>query len=220
MEKPMSKINLDTEIENCKDELQDAIMNYREIIDRRERRAQLPTLASYRSKIFDGSTCFGINTEYYRQMVYENQPYSFFVTLTFCRNVTFQQICQYCTTLIQRFNTLEFGRGYYNRGDFITGFAFFEMHSDNERSNDYHIHLLIKHHDEFDESDFLEHLQNFHKASSKIMDGLNRPVFNDECIYFKDVYDDGAIEYCFKDLWDKNLDRLKFIGVDGLSDNQ
>lgn len=214
----MSKINLDSEIEECKDELQDALKSYRKLVEVRKRRSQLLDLSPYQSKIHAGCR---VNTEYYRQMIYDHRPYYFFVTLTFSSNVSFNKICQYTSTLIQRFNTLEFGRGYYDRGDFITGFAFFEKHSDNPRSNDNHLHLLIMHHDEFYKLKFSEHLAKFHKASSKIVDGLNRPVFNEKCIDFQEVYEnDGAIEYCFKELWDKNLSRLKFIGVDGLSDNQ
>ena len=215
----MSKINLDSEIEA---ECEDVLNSYRKLVDTRKRRSQISILSPYESKIESGSVNSSkINTEHYKQMVYENRPFSFFATLTFHRSVRFSMICQYSSILIQRFNTLEFNRGYYDRGDFITGFAFFEKHSDNPRSNDNHLHLLIKHHDKFDESDFAEHSAKFHKASKNIVDGNGRPVFNKKCIDFKEVnYDDGAIEYCFKELWDRNLSRLKFICVDGLSDNE
>jgi hypothetical protein len=216
----MSKIILDSEIEA---ECNDVVKKYRKMVDTRKRRSQIPILKPYHSDLLESGFIRSsrIKTEYCKQMVYNNRPYSFFATLTFRKNVSFQQICQYSILLIHRFNTLEFNRGYYKRGDFITGFAFFEKHSDNTRSNDNHLHLLIKHHDEFDESEFVEHLAKFHKASSKITDGKDRPVFSKDCIDFQAVYDnDGAIEYCFKDLWDRNLSRLKFIGVGGLSDNQ
>ena len=171
----MSKINLDTEIEECKDELKDALKTYRKMVDVIERRSQIPVLASFQSKLHAGSTGYGIDTEYYREMVYKNRPYSFFVTLTFRRNVTFHQMCQYCSTLIHRYANLEFGRNYCFP-DCITGFAFFEKHSDNLRSNENHLHLLIKHHEVFDdESDFREHLLKFHKASSKIMGNYSAP---------------------------------------------
>ncbi len=135
--------------------------------------------------------------------------------------MSLDKIFQYASILIHRFDNQLFGRNYKGRPDYVTGFAFLEKHSDNSRSNDNHLHLLIKHHCIYDDHEFSVLLAKFHQASSKITDGLNRPVFSKDCIDFQEVYDDnGAIEYCFKGIWDKNLDRLKFIGVDGLSDNQ
>lgn len=214
----MSKINIDSEIEA---ECEDVLNSYRKLVDTRKRRSQISILSPYESKIESGSVNSSkINTEHYKQMVYENRPFSFFATLTFHRSVRFSMIVQYSSTLIHRLANLEFGRNY-DYPDCITGFAFFEKHSDNPRSNDNHLHLLIKHHEEYDNSDFAVHLAKFHKASSKIVDGNGRPVFNKKCIDFKEVnYDDGAIIYCFKELWDRNLSRLKFICVDGLSDNE
>ncbi|MBV5328210.1 MAG: hypothetical protein JZU65_11330 [Chlorobium sp.] len=214
----MNNINVDSEVEA---ECEGVLNSYLKLVDTRIRRSQISILSPYESKLESGSvSSSNINTEHYKQMVFENRPFSFFATLTFHRSVRFSMIVQYSTTLIHRFANLEFGRNY-DDPDCITGFAFFEKHSDNPRSNDNHLHLLIKHHDKYDESDFVKHLAKFHKASSKIVDGNGRPIFNENCIDFQEVsYDDGAIDYCFKELWDRNLSRLKFIGVDGLSDNE
>ena len=160
-----------------------------------------------------------IDTEYFKKMVFDNRPYYLFMTLTFRNNTSHQEICSYTTCLIHRFNTLIFCRNYKSRSDFIKGFAFFEKHMGSGLKREMHIHILIRHHPIFDNLDFFYVESKFLKAAENITDQSNRLVFNENCMDLQHVYEDtGVIKYCFEQIWDGNLDRIKVIDEDGLSD--
>lgn len=82
---------------------------------------------------------------------------------------------------------------------------------------DFHFHMLIQHNDKY--SNFsLPQIKAILINATHRVNGIDR-VFNDKCIDVEKVWDDGVIEYCFKQIWNKTLNCIKLIGKDGLSDN-
>lgn len=158
-------------------------------------------------------------TEHFRELVYKNKPYLYFITLTFGRNTSFNKRCQFTNYYLHIHNQMIFGRGYKNNDTFIRGFAFIEDHKSLKLEDRIHIHMLFKGDKQFVRKDFETNEGIFRKAAKKVRDGKNRQVFSDECINIKLVEDDGAIDYCFKEIWDNNICRVKILGKDGLSDN-
>jgi hypothetical protein len=146
------------------------------------------------------------------------KPYSFFITLTLKRKQSLWQFYKHTTFLLHLINSKIFSREYKDKSKYISGFAFVEDHKNGSSNNDIHIHLLIEHNARLDDFSFKEHKAIFHEAAGKVCDVKNRRVFSDKCINIQKAGDDGRISYCFKQLWDGNLDRLKTIGKDGLSD--
>lgn len=160
------------------------------------------------------------NTEIYKQFVIRNKPYSFFITLTFARNMDRQQCCNCVNTLLHMVNNKIFGRKHRNtESNYITGFLFIEDHKFGNSKNDIHMHMLVKYHEKYDGYRFCQYESIFREAAAKVLDDRDRRVFNDNCIDIRKVRDDGAIGYCFKQVWDKKLNRVKAIGKEGLSDS-
>lgn len=160
------------------------------------------------------------NTEIYKQFVIRNKPYSFFITVTFARNMDRQQCCNCVNTLLHMVNNKIFSRKYScTESNYITGFLFIEDHKFGNSKNDIHMHMLVRYHEKLDGYKFRQHESIFREAAGKVLDDRDRRVFNDNCINIKKVRDDGAIRYCFKQVWDKKLDNFKAIGKEGLSDS-
>ncbi|WP_157039996.1 hypothetical protein [Pelobacter propionicus] len=162
-----------------------------------------------------------ILTNAYKQLVLDQGPYFYFITLTFARNVGFNSICKFTGDYIHYHNKEIFNVKYRPQNKYIQGFAFLEDHPNKDFGDRIHIHLLIKCHSKFNEWDnFDSHTEIFHTAAKQVKDDNGRPVFNPGCIDIQRYRDSGAIAYCFKCIWDGNIDRVKFICKDGLSDNQ
>jgi len=162
-------------------------------------------------------------SDLYKEWIIRNSPYSFFITLTFGKNIgrDKNKLYQYTNYFFHRYNRLMFTEKYRQRNHFLDGFAFYENHYSSKFDNEghIHIHLLIKYNEIFDKKSFTEHEAIFRKATSKICDDKDRLVFSNECINIKVVRDDNIIGYCMKNMWDANMSRVKTIDVNGISDN-
>jgi hypothetical protein len=61
-----------------------------------------------------------------------------------------------------------------------------------------------------------------HEAVQKFVDDRKRRVFNHKSIHIRNYWEDGErndINYSLKQTYDGNLDRIKIIGLNGLSDH-
>uniref|UniRef100_C6E130 Uncharacterized protein n=1 Tax=Geobacter sp. (strain M21) TaxID=443144 RepID=C6E130_GEOSM len=161
-------------------------------------------------------TAYNIKTDEMKKFVCENGRYDFFITLTFAKGMRLSQCCIYTNTLIHRFNSKLFGRDYRNKCCHVDGFAFLERHKNEISKNENHIHMLIKGNPKLN---LHQHRDIFYRAASNILDDRDDKVFNKKCIDLRHVGDGGRARYCFKNITDQNLDRVKMIGKDGLSDN-
>jgi len=157
-------------------------------------------------------------TEHFMEFVKDSGPYSHFITLTFSRIMNTQNSYCYCNELLDNLNEKLHPRRNSNR--YLEGFAFVEDHKSGDSRSDIHFHILLKHDARYDKYSFAQLKQIFHKAAHSVVDARNRRIFNEDCIDFQEVRDDGVISYCFKQVWDKNLSRVKLIGKDGLSDKE
>lgn len=160
-----------------------------------------------------------VNTEHLKEYVKNCKPYSFFMTLSFARSLNIHECCDYTDILFHKLNNKIFGKGYCKKSDYIEGFAFVEDHKSEVSRNDIHLHILTKHNGRYDDFNFVQHESIFREVAGKVVDARKRRIFDNKCIDIQEVRDDGAIEYCFKQIWDENLSRVKFIGKDGLSDS-
>jgi len=160
-------------------------------------------------------------TNAYKQLVLDHGPYFYFITLTFGNSVGYKARCAFTGDYIHYHNKEIFDVKYKPQNKYIQGFAFLEDHPNKKFGDRIHIHLLIKNHSKFNKWDnFDSHTEIFHKAVKQVKDDNGRPVFNPRCIDIQRYRDSGAIAYCFKCIWDRNIDRVKFICKEGLSDNQ
>lgn len=157
------------------------------------------------------------NTSAYKMFVKSNMPFAFFITVTFSMSMNTQQSCKYVSQILRACNKKYFPKKFLN--NYMDGFAFIENHTLGTSKNDIHIHLLIKHNARYDKMNISQHEDIFREAATEIVDESNRRVFRNKCIDFQEGGDAGRVEYCFKSIWDRNLDRVKFIGKDGVSDS-
>ena len=155
---------------------------------------------------------------HFKKFIYHNKPYSHFITITFAINISREICCRYSSTLIRWVNRKLFGRKCINKNEFIEGFAFVENHKNNMSKNDLHIHLLLK--PSYRYNDFKQHeFEDIIKTcAARIYHGNKLHVFNAKGIDVTVPWDDGAIKYCLKQIWHQNVDRIKFLGNNGLSD--
>ncbi len=158
-------------------------------------------------------------TEAYREFIENCGPYVYFITLTFGRNVSKQQKCQYTNTLLRRYNQRIFHHDFKKRNKFHEGFAFFEEHLSTEFADRSHIHILLKENARYDDFNLCSHIEIFFKTAGEVFDAKDRSVFNPDCIDFRPAGDVFRIDYCQKSIWDKNISQIKMIGKTGLSDN-
>lgn len=157
--------------------------------------------------------------EYYKYFVMSNRPYIYFITITFALKMNTQQSSKYVSTVIKWMNNKLFGRKYYERGDFIEGFAFVEKHINGMSINDIHFHMLIKPSYRYNDFKFYQIKDMLRQTVAKVDNGSGKKVFDENCIDIQIVWDDGAVEYCFKQIWRNNIIRIKMIGKEGLSDD-
>ena len=162
---------------------------------------------------------YDTKTRHYFQLVFDKGPYDFFITLTVGKRMSISTLCGYINKLIVRYNERLFTRKWYKKRRYIEGFAFLEKHLSNISRNEEHVHMLVKCHDRFDEITFRGHEAIFRKAACRVVDDRQGRVFKDKGIDFQPFRDEGAVEYCFKRINDKRLDRIKVIGANSLSDN-
>lgn len=158
------------------------------------------------------------NTDILKELVIRNKPYSFFITLTFGSNMNTQLYCNYVNLLLLKLNRKLFNKARENKSEFIKGFAFIEDHKLGKSRSNTHMHLLVMHNTRYDDFRFIQLKDIFYEVAGTIKYAGSRRVFNDNGVDIRKVRDDGVIEYCFKQIWDKNLSRVKFIGKGGLSD--
>lgn len=159
-----------------------------------------------------------ILTHQYKVMVYRHKPYYLFMTLTFTDNVSLQGRYKYTSEFIKHHNKMVFGRKYYERNDHMEGFAFFEKHPSRAFEDYFHVHFLAKGNHRYAKWGFESHKDIFQKAAGKVLNNKGKAVFKCTCIDIQEAGDDGAINYCCKHIWDGNLNNIKIIGRDGLSD--
>lgn len=124
--------------------------------------------------------------ECYKQLILDNGPYQYFLTMTFKYNqseiVSHQQI----NFLIRILNRKIFGRN--NPQDYLTGFVFSENHK--YFRNSIHYHLMLKNHPNFDilsKKHFLEHLYD---CTIKVKTNRNYPAFDDRNCVIQNIYDE------------------------------
>jgi len=158
-------------------------------------------------------------TKEYMSLVDKNGPYFYFATLTFMSNIGPTNRYQYTNNLLHFINQRVFTRKYKEKGEFMQGFAFCEDHLGKKLEGSIHIHLLIKGDRKYYKHDFLSYKGIFHNCARMVMNGYDIPVFTDSCVDIGDYFDDGAIQYCFKQINDGKILRVKPLGVEGLSDN-
>ena len=158
-------------------------------------------------------------TEIYKKSVKDMQPFKFMITLTYGKQTTLQQCIRHAQKYLHKHNKKLFGAYYYQGLDFIEGVAFIEDHKSNFTKNDIHIHMLVKDNARYKDFSFEQHKDIFHKAAGKVIDNDGKPVYHPEHIDIQEVRDDGVIDYCFKQIWDENLYRVKFFGEGGFSDS-
>ena len=157
----------------------------------------------------------------YMKFIQNRGPFYFFNTITFARNTSKDARFQYANALLHRQNQMLFGRDYKEKGRYIEGFAFIEDHFSCEMKDRFHIHILIENDPRYDDFDLKQHEDIFHKAASKIQNSRDQNVFNAKCLNMQKVYeDDTLISYCMKQVWHTNVNNIKMIGVDGLSDTE
>lgn len=158
-----------------------------------------------------------INTQYHKTHVKSMRPFRLFVTITIAKNMNLNRCYEFVSLLLGKFNRMVFHRNYKQLNKFLEGVLFAENHYLGTSKNDYHFHMLVQDNPRYDDFTFEQLKDIFKKAASKASGDDN--VFNAKGINIQLVHDDGAIEYCFKDINDKNINRIKFINKDGLSDS-
>jgi len=187
----------------------------------------LKNKSSYISRLKPDISHKGINimmndNEYidtlFKKFIYDNKPYSHFITITFAINISSEKCCMYTSTLLRWLNRKLFGRNYINKGEFIDGFAFIEDHKSNMSKNDLHLHLLLKRSYRYNDFKYHEFEDIIKKCAAKIFHGNKWHVFNAKGIDITVPWDDGVIRYCLKQIWHQNVDRIKLLGKSGLSD--
>lgn len=161
--------------------------------------------------------CDGIDAQF-TKFIYDNKPYSHFITITFAINISMEMCCRYASTLLRWVNRKLFGRSCITNGEYIEGFAFVENHKSGISKNDLHLHLLLKPSYRF--NDFKQHeLEDIiETCAAKIYHGNKLHVFNAKGIDVTVPWDDGVIGYCLKQIRHQNFDRIKLLGECGLSD--
>jgi|GEM_PF-3360866 len=162
---------------------------------------------------------YKVKTEQFKEFIRNTGPYRFFITLTFNKKTYFLQKCEYVNRFIRYYNQIIFCHDYERKDRFMSGFAFFEHHASLEMVDSLHVHILIRTHQRFSKFDEVAHQGIFKKAALKVQNHKHQNVFSSRCIDLQMVWDElGAIEYDTKNIWDGNLDLIKIIGKEGLSD--
>ena len=114
-------------------------------------------------------------------------------------------------------NKMIFQRGFYNKSDFIDGFAFIEDHKYRAEK---HVHLLIKSNRRYEKFTLAQHQDIFVKAALKVRKPNGKRVFKKECIDLRAYEDEGAVGYSTKQIWSpKDLSRMKTLDKSGLTDD-
>lgn len=159
-----------------------------------------------------------ILTERYKEWVYREGRYYLFMTLTFGLNVSMQGRIGYINDFIKYHNKMCCSREYYKGDAFMEGFAFFEEHPSRVFEGLFHVHILVKSNYKYSVKGFAAHKDIFRKAAAKVLNTKDKKVFYNSCINIQEAGDEGRIVYCFDQMNDGNLDNIKTIGRDGLSD--
>lgn len=175
-----------------------------------------PTGLNYESKVPVGAETS--LTEAMKELVRQGKPYAYFITLTFARSLDIHECCSFIGKLIDKLNKAVFGRKYFDGHDFITGFAVVEPHKLGNARCDIHLHFLVQYNPKYDDYSVDEFREKLCSAALKVHYG-KKSVFDVNGICISDVWDDGAIDYCFKDIWDENISNIKMLGKDCLSDS-
>lgn len=156
-------------------------------------------------------------TSKYEELVNSCAPFGLFITLTFALNMNTNARCEYASKFLKLFNQEIIGRKYQRNNDFLKGFAFFEDHKSTTSEGEKHVHMLIQPHPKYKELASAELQSKFQRAALLVKNHNGRCVFHEAYINLQKVHGDArVISYCFKQIDDKNLDRIKMIDVSGL----
>lgn len=176
------------------------------------------------NSLMNGASGKSINSlkDHYKEFIKNSGPYYFFITLTFGKYLGLKQRCRFTNDLLNRYNQVIFRRTYKKRNKCMAGFAVLEDHYNCEFEDRYHIHMLVKPNVRYDDFSLAQHIDIFHTVAGEILYGKRR-VFNDKYIDIQKIEEDQKAQdkvsnYCMKEISDKNIDRIKLIGIDGLSD--
>lgn len=161
-----------------------------------------------------------ILTERYKEWVYREGPFYLFMTLTFGLNVSMQGRIGYINDFIKYHNKMCCSREYYEGDAFMEGFAFFEEHPSRVFEGLFHVHILAKSNYKYAVNGFAAHKDIFRKAAAKVLNTKDKKIFYNSCINIQEAGDEGRIVYCFDQMNDGNVDNIKTIARDGLSDGQ
>lgn len=175
-----------------------------------------PTGLNYKSSVPTGAETS--LTDAMKELVMQGAPYAYFITLTFARSLDIHECSKSIGKLIDKLNKAVFGRKYFEGADYITGFSVVEPHKLGNARCDIHLHFLFEKHPKYDDYSVEEFKEKLCASALTVHDG-KKSVFDVKGIHILEVWDDGAIDYCFKDIWDKNLSNVKMLGLGGLSDS-
>jgi len=153
----------------------------------------------------------------YQEFVRQCGPFEFFVTLTFPWGTSARACCKYTSQYLKMHNKMIFGREYYEKSDFIQGFAFVEDHRNRDEK---HVHLLIMPHARYDRFTLTQHQDIFVNSALKVRKPNGKRVFKKEYIDLRYYDNDGAVGYSTKQIWSPNdLSRMKTLDKSGLTDD-
>jgi hypothetical protein len=155
----------------------------------------------------------------FEQSVINAGPYYFFTTLTFSRSLSMTAIHTFVSDYLYYHNQYIFSHKYKKLGRYMSGYAVIENHKSSKLQGRLHVHLLIKANKRYLDFTRGQHLDMFEKAASKVETSSGNLVFMPQHIKLELVYSDGCVSYSFKNINDRNIDRIKLIGIDGLSDS-
>ncbi|WP_136515957.1 hypothetical protein [Geomonas edaphica] len=156
-------------------------------------------------------------SEEYRKWVCDSGPYRLSITLTLAVRTGFETLCKHVNSFLRKANIKIFKPGYWKR-DWLQGFAFFEDHPMENSINEMHVHMLIKPNARLNVFKLAELVDIFVKAAAAVVNADRRRVFFEEHMKVKYAYHNRHT-YLFKQIDDTRLNRVKPIGVKGLSDS-
>ena len=131
----------------------------------------------------------------YKQLVLDNGPYKYFLTITFKYNQSEYISNQQINFLLRLLNRKIFTRN--NHTEYIDGFVFVENHKYFRDS--IHYHLMIKDNQNFDLPDKKHLVEHFYDCLKKVKTNSNHPAFDEHNCRVQNVYDEtGLVDYLTK----------------------
>lgn len=156
-----------------------------------------------------------------QNIVSDNKPYYLFITLMFNKNTSFQEICCNTSEVIQQFNTRIFGKDYKSIPKYVEGFAIFEKPMSKGMERETFVNILIKNQKKFSKLNlsYVEYI--FIDAAYSISARAKKLILYEN--YDIDLQHDcevlGRRMYDIEQIWDYDIDCIKIIDKNGLSND-